>query len=297
MRRDAPEIACDLAELGLEIVVITNGALLTEATLDRFPADTLFEVTLLSAHARTHDELAGNRVFETILQNVVRIDGRGHRWAMACVVTHRNAREVAGAIELGVALGAQGLLLDRLNPNRRIVENAPHLLPTVDDVRSALSAAEDAAARYDLGVGVAVPVPPCLIEPADYPHLHFGWCPRGNSESYFTVDCRGRLRPCNHSSVVLGDLRAEPFLDLMQMEAANRLWAFEPDDCLGCQHPLRDRCRGGCPAAQMDTGLAGPSLGFGYTAGCPAPPSGKRRPGAAPNKLPVARPRRVRNGC
>ena len=62
LRPDLPEIAGDLAAEGLNVVVITNGTLLTDEILERFPADTVFEFTLFSVDANLHDKIAGRPV-------------------------------------------------------------------------------------------------------------------------------------------------------------------------------------------------------------------------------------------
>ena len=100
-----------------------------------------------------------------------------------------------------------------------------------------------------MAISVSVPVPACVVDPEAYPHLHFGWCPRGGADAYYTIGHDGLLRPCNHSSVVLGDLRTHTFTELTQQAAAHSFSAPVPSACRSCDHPLRDLCRGGCPAA------------------------------------------------
>lgn len=249
LRPELPDIACDLVELGIAPVVITNGVRLTPAVLKKLPADTLLELTLLSPHPEVHDRLVGRPVLEKILLHAARVRKFGHRWVLACVVTHENAADVELTIELAIALGAEGVLLNRLNPNRRILSKARQLLPSADDLRQALAAADRMAERYGLPIAVSVPIPPCVIDISPYTHLHFGWCPRGGPDSYYTVDWAGRLRPCNHSSCILGDARTERLEDMVRSLQAEALWSYEPSQCAACDHPLRQKCRGGCPAA------------------------------------------------
>jgi radical SAM protein with 4Fe4S-binding SPASM domain len=96
---------------------------------------------------------------------------------------------------------------------------------------------------------VSVPIPPCVIDPADFTHLHFGWCPRGRRGAYYTVGCTGLLRPCNHSSRVLGDLRRHSFAEIVSQPRTREFWRPVPPECLECDHPLKGSCLGGCPAA------------------------------------------------
>jgi radical SAM protein with 4Fe4S-binding SPASM domain len=127
--------------------------------------------------------------------------------------------------------------------------DAASLAPSREQLEQMLRDAEEVAAEYDAPISVSVPVPACVVDPAAYPHLHFGWCPRGGAEAYYTVSHDGALRPCNHSSVVLGNLRTQSFAELTASSAARNFWSPVPAECQACEHPLRDVCRGGCPAA------------------------------------------------
>jgi pyrroloquinoline quinone biosynthesis protein E len=249
LRDDLPEIVGDLLDEGLNPIVITNGTLLTEERLARFPRGTIFEVTLFSVRRETHDRLAGNVVFDDIVEGLVRAERHGCRFAMACVITKLNAHDVGDTIELGIALGADAVLINRVNLSRSVLPLADQLVPSVPMLRESLDAAEETADKYDTSIAVSVPIPACLIDPSGYSRLHFGWCPRGGKESYYTVSCDGTLRPCNHSSVILGDLSEQSLSEIITNERTRDFWRPVPQECLQCTHPLRDQCRGGCPAA------------------------------------------------
>lgn len=247
--RDLEGVAWDLEELGLHPVVITNGVLLTGRRLSLFPRGTTFEITLFSVDEGVHNALAGRPVFARVLENLVRLRREGHRFVLACVLTRRNAHDVTRTIRLGVALGAEGVLLNRVNLSRRLFVRAPHLVPTAAQLRAGLRAASALAVRYGIPIAASVPIPPCVTDPRDYPGLHFGWCPRGGPESYYTIGATGAVRPCNHASVVLGDLRRQGFADIVNSVQARRYWEAVPRECRACRHPLKTQCGGGCPAA------------------------------------------------
>jgi pyrroloquinoline quinone biosynthesis protein E len=249
LRKDLPEIAGDFRDEGLTSVIITNGTLLTESILDRFPAGSVFEVTLFSHKAELHNHIAGRPVFNRVLESLVRIEKHKCKFVLACVINRLNTPHVRRTIELGIALGADAVLLNRINLSRHILPLAADLVPPASALREALQAADEAAARYGIMIAVSVPIPPCVIDPRPFPHLHFGWCPRGNNEAYYTIGCTGLLRPCNHSSVILGDLRKESFQKIVSGKKTREFWAPVPRECLACPHPWKDRCRGGCPAA------------------------------------------------
>ncbi|UCG61495.1 MAG: radical SAM protein [Candidatus Zixiibacteriota bacterium] len=249
LHEELPEIVCDLADDGLNAVVITNGTLLGEARLKRFPTGTAFEVTLFSADADLHNRLAGRVVFDSILDGLVRLERHGGRFVLALVVTRLNAHDVSRTIELGLALGAEGIMLNRVNLSRRCLPLADQIVPDATMLQASLDAAEKTAEKYDISVAVSVPIPPCLVDPQRYRKLSFGWCPRGGSESYYTIGWNSLVRPCNHSSVVLGDLCRETFADIVNSARTTDFWAPEPKECRRCRHPMAKLCRGGCPAA------------------------------------------------
>lgn len=246
---DLPEIAGDLAGMGLATVVITNGVLLDTSCLKRFPADSVFEITLFSADESLHNQMAGKRVFERVLENLIRLRRKGHRFLLACVITRLNWHDVTRTIKLGVALGAEAVLFNRINLSRRVYSAAPHLAPTTTQLKRSLGAANSLAAKHGIPIAVSVPIPPCLVDPGDYPGLNFGWCPRGGENAYYTIGSSGHLRPCNHSGKILGDLRMRDFAEIAGSRDARGFWKPVPRECRLCGHALKDRCRGGCPAA------------------------------------------------
>ena len=234
---------------GLGAVVITNGSRLLDAPLGRFPRGTTFETTLFSADARLHDRMAGSASFDGLMRGLARLQKLRHHLAVTVVVCRKNAHEVGRTIRLALAAGAGGVLLNRINLGRSSLSMAQALVPPVDALREALRQADEVAARYRAGIAVSVPIPPCLVEPGDHPHLEFCWCPQGGDGSYYTVDPWGRLRPCNHSSRVLGDLRRRDLGEIVGSRRARAFWAGRPSACHACAHPLAEQCGGGCRAA------------------------------------------------
>lgn len=253
LRRDLADIVSDLTGEGLGVVVITNGSLLSEGRVSRFPQGTVFEVTLFSPSALLHDRIAGRPLaFEKVLRGAISIHRNKCHLAVAVVVTRLNAHDIRRTLELGIALGADGLLLNRVNLSRLAFPMAEQLAPTAEQLREALAEAEALAAESGATIAVSVPIPPCVVDPAPYPHLHFGWCPRGGRDAYYTLGHKGLLRPCNHTSQVLGDLRKTGFSEIVDSARTREFWNSAPALCSACMHPLRDLCRGGCPAASHE---------------------------------------------
>ncbi len=253
LRPDLPDLVTDLVQDGLNVVVITSGALLTDKRVARFPEGSLFEITLFSTMASLHDRIAGRRgAFQRVLAGALSVRRHHCELAAAVVVTCLNAHDVGPTIELALALGANGVLLNRVNLNRITLSSAQQLAPSAEQLAAALDAADTVARETGAMVAAAVPVPPCVVDGRRYQHLHFGWCPRGNDDSYYTISHNGLVRPCNHASVILGDLRTQGFAEIVDGAQAANFWAPIPPACRACRHPLRDQCRGGCPAASHE---------------------------------------------
>ena len=253
LRKDLGGIVSDLAGDGLEVTVITNGTFLSASRLRSFPADVLFELTLLAPDPATHDGIAGRAgAFRDVVRAAVAVHQHKAGLAIACVVCRSNVRRMARTLELAAALGANGIAINRVNLGRHTLASAPLLVPSIQELRQALDGAEAVASRLGMTFAISVPIPLCVVDPSPYRHLHFGWCPRGGPDAYYTVSYDGTLRPCNHSSTILGDLRRQSFREIVSSHNAQEYWRGMPPECVRCDHPLRDSCAGGCPAASHE---------------------------------------------
>jgi radical SAM protein with 4Fe4S-binding SPASM domain len=137
-------------------------------------------------------------------------------------------------------------MYNRFNPGG---EGARHLdlMPSVEQVRQGLAVVDELAATYDVLATASIPIMPCLIDISAYKHVHFGFCAAGRKNAYYTVGPDARVRPCNHSATVLGDLRDRSFHEIV---TDRRLTAFQgsvPEVCRTC--PGLDACRAGCRGA------------------------------------------------
>ena len=249
LRPDFPEIVGDIVDCGLTPVVITNGTRLTPDLLSRMPQGVNYEVTLFSYREALHNALAGNAVFYDVLRNIARIRSYGSYLTVAFVATRRNALDVFKTVELGLGVGANGVMYNRVNLGASARKNGRRLVPPAPMLKESLGQLQEAVRKYKVQTACTIPIPPCVVDPREFPDLHFGWCPRGGAQSYYTVSTTGLLRPCNHSSRVLGDLTVRSFRELIRSPQARTLWRTVPEACRACEHPLAAKCRGGCPAA------------------------------------------------
>ncbi len=252
LRKDLPQILGDLVDDGIQPTVITNGALLTDSLLAKLPSGIMFEVTLLGHNANLHDRLAGAKVFDKVVRNVSRINRHGSYLTTVFVATRYNALDIMNVYELALGVGAIGFMYNRVNLSSGMKSRARELMPPVQMLEESLSLTQEAVRQYGMPVFSSVPIPPCVLDLTKYPDLTFGWCPRGGTDSYYTIGCDGMLRPCNHSSLVLGDLREKSFKELVVGKKCRQFWSAVPQKCIECEHPLKDKCKGGCTAASKE---------------------------------------------
>jgi len=255
LREDLGQILDLLYRRDVRVTVISNGHLLDEPVvvdlLDRGVG--LFELPLLSHRREVHDRLSGCAgAFDAALAAMARIRTHRGQFVAVYVATRHNLADLCETIQLAFAFGSRGMMLNRFNPGGRGRAHMEELLPSAQEMRDALAVADAASAEFSFPISCSIPLQPCLIDADDYPHLRFGFCAAGTERAYYTLDPLGNLRPCNHTSTVLGNLLEEPFGDLIAADgaSASRMAAFveaSPPSCDPCT--LRATCQGGCKAA------------------------------------------------
>jgi radical SAM protein with 4Fe4S-binding SPASM domain len=148
---------------------------------------------------------------------------------------------------LAFAFGARGVMLNRFNVGGRGITNLDELLPSADEIRNALVVAEAASVEFGLPISCSIPIQPCLVDTSPFPHLGFGFCAAGTDRAYYTLDPVGNLRPCNHTSTILGNLFNTSFTDLTTPARLADFCQALPTFCQPCSQ--RQVCQGGCKAA------------------------------------------------
>lgn len=253
LRKDISGIVNDMTDLGLNVVVISNGSLVSDSRIKDFPAETTFELTLFSSEEKIHDHVAQHiGAFRNVIKAAVAVRKQNCGLAIACVLNKYNLDGLSRTIELALALGTDGIIINRVNLTGRTYPIARDLVTSADELKHALEVANKAAVKYGMPIAISVPVPPCVVDTTPYKSLQFGWCPRGGSKGYYTIGFNGLVRPCNHSSVILGDIRKQTFKYIVSSAKTKAFWSIIPPECITCKHPLRDSCRGGCPAASYE---------------------------------------------
>lgn len=249
LRPDLAQIVAYLWSRRVAAVIITNGTLLTSERIEQTSGAHNYELPLLSYRPEVHDRLTRRKAFDRVIEGALNLRRLGGRFAVAFIATRLNYRDLEKTLDLAVALGAEGMLYNRMNVAAHNYPYLKELLPSLEMIGENLGVLEEFAVRYSFPISCSIPIQPCLIDTSPYKNIHFGFCPLGGENSYLTVDPMGNLRVCNHSSVILGNLLEDSFWDLYDRPYMHEFKTLMPASCLDCPAEIRDRCHGGCKAA------------------------------------------------
>jgi pyrroloquinoline quinone biosynthesis protein E len=250
LRDDLETLVREVVRLGFPTNLITNGRRLDAARAVALVSAgcRLFEIPLLAPDAAGHDALAGvPGAFEGAVRAVGAARRAGAQVVAAFVATRRNIEHAADVARLALALGADGLMFLRFNPGGAGAERSGDLLPEPAQIIAALRALRAQQERGGLPVSISVPLPPCVIDPAETAGLGIGFCGAGTDRTYVALAADGDVRPCNHSPTVLGNLRRTSLARLLAGRSYGRFCDAVPDECRDC--PQLASCRSGCRAA------------------------------------------------
>lgn len=233
---------------GKRALIISNGGIVTEAHAERLaPFDPLFvQVTLNGPNQALHEEHVGKDCFEPTLAGIRALKKFGVPVTGCIVITRKNARVVGEILELWRTLGATDVALSRYSPAGFASEQVSELLPTRTELLEALRQAEPFGAG-GIRLQVTMPVPVCVVDHADFPHINFGGCPIGTEMQEFALGPRGELRNCTLHTEVVGDAKTRSFAELVDSAPVMHYRDVTPAFCEPCPH--KATCLGGCGAA------------------------------------------------
>jgi len=248
-RKDFFEVVELCRQKGVGVFVISNGGLVDEAVAARLGRCDLMgiQITLNAMDPAAHDALVGGAHYEATIRGVKALRRCGVPVMGSIVVNRQNAAEVGELLDLWRSLDVSSVALSRFSPAGYAARHVAELLPSRSDMITALDAAELRARDHGMHLQVTLPVPACVIEHADYPHVSFGGCPIGTNMQEFALGPRGELRSCTLHTEVLGDVRTQSLAELVVAPAVTAYRDVTPEFCQPCPH--KHDCLGGCGAA------------------------------------------------
>ena len=252
LREDLPEILSFISERGLQAIIITNGTLLNDQLIKAtIHEKNVYQITLLSYKREIHDQLAGRRgAWEAAVDGMVALKQASGDLAVVFVATKLNYMDLRKTVELALVLGAKAFMYNRVNLGAHNLHFANKLVPTPEMVRENLETLEELGETYGLTAAASVVIEPCVVPLRDYKHVLLGWCPLGGENSYFTIDPMGKIRICNHSPVILGDIKHDSLKQIYYSHPyVQDFRSTIPGECQSCNNKMKDLCKGGCKAA------------------------------------------------
>jgi radical SAM protein with 4Fe4S-binding SPASM domain len=248
MRRDLSEIVDFINDRRIDLNLISNGSLISDAVVTQYRGKIkVWELPLLSHRREIHDQLGCGSFFDRVTYAVAALKAAGQTVVVVFVATALNLGDFRQTAELAFALGADGIMLNRFNPGGRGFANLGLLQATPGQLAALLREADDFAAESGLGISCSVPIPPCLMDTSQYNHLTFGFCAAGTSRAYYTLDPLGNVRPCNHSKTILGNINETGLREMLGSRTMRRFKSALPRFCHGCR--WEKKCQGNCKAA------------------------------------------------
>ena len=253
LRKDALEIVALAGELADTVTLITNGSHVTPAVARELArcGVTAVQLTLLAAERGLHDRLKGAVCFDDTVRAAVDLRAAGVPVQVCFVATAENRGQLAGVLELCLALGIGSLSYNRMSPTGRAIHHVARLMPTVAQLREDLDVAEQLGSRWRIRVGTAMPIPPCLLDLSAYRWVQFGYCSTGTASPNLVVDGAGNVRSCNLSAAPLGNFVTQDWAQIADNPYPQRFRRELPAMCRGCAHA--STCQGGCKESALAT--------------------------------------------
>jgi radical SAM protein with 4Fe4S-binding SPASM domain len=249
LREDFFNLLSFVKSRGMSANLISNASLLDRGKIGRCLEGgvALFEFPLLSHRREIHDGMSGAKCFDRVLDAIAEVKMQGGFVVGVFVATTRNILDLERTLELAFAFGVDGMLLNRFNPGGAGAAIAKELMPSIDSLKEALAIAERCAVDYHMSISCSIPMPPCVFDFSKYPHLGTGFCGAGTAGAYYTFDSLGNMRPCNHTSIILGNFLEESFSSLLEKVAMKEFMRAVPPACAPCL--MREKCQGSCKAS------------------------------------------------
>jgi radical SAM protein with 4Fe4S-binding SPASM domain len=250
-RHDFFDVMDVLREHGVRAQIISNGGVVTDAIAERLAPHRphFVQVTLNGPNKTLHEEHVGegHDHWDKTLRGIETLRRHGVYVVGCIVVTRKNAHVVGETLDLFRSLGVSHMALSRFSPAGYAASNVAELLPSRTDMIAALDQAEVRGRDHGMDLQVTMPVPPCVIDHADYPHVRFGGCPIGSEMQELALGPRGELRNCTLAADVIGDAKVTSFAELATAPAVMHYRDVTPEFCAPCPH--KASCLGGCGAA------------------------------------------------
>ena len=251
LRKDLPDLVDFVLAAGRQVQIISNGGPDPDADHAWLARKGIagVQITLAGAVAATHDAHCGSGSFARTTRAIARMRAQGVRVAGSYLCTALSSAEAPDVFALFSQAGVKRVAFNRFNPSGFARHEVHRLLPTRSQALAALRHADNAAQSLGLGIFCAMPIPPCVADRSDYPHVRMGGCSAGSEGGEPAIAVNGDVRMCTLLADPIGNIFEQDLATLPSWSSARAFRGAIPGFCQGCVKAAT--CLGGCGAAAL----------------------------------------------
>lgn len=246
LRSDLENIIRESKKFTKNVSVLTSGILLDQDIAQMLKKYNIFVQIPIHGLEETHNDLTGvKNGYRKAILGIAWLKKYGVRFATTTVANRKNIHELNEIFELGIALGASELQVIRFMPGGEGMKNHELMLSKKEYIKM-LEVLNNVCRKYRIFGASGAPNVPCIFPDEKYKYIKIGSC--GAGIDWIVLDPSGRVRICNHSPTILGNLLKQDFNEIWAhpLLEAFRSKKVIPKECDGCEKRLE--CRGGCRA-------------------------------------------------
>ena len=242
VRPDIYEILSFAREIGLRVMINTNGTLVTEKVVKKLKEvnpEVLVGVSLDGPDPATNDFVRGKGSFERAVRGIKLFVEWGFDPVILNVINARNWKRFEDMIKLAKELGVKKLYVDRFIPVGRGVQSRDVLDMSDEDWEKAIEHVRNVMDKYK-------------DEMIFYVEENITGDPCTAGVTHASILANGWVVPCGHfrynRELYMGNVREKPFSVIWNEFDYEKTFPT-PKPCMMC--PFRQDCGGGCKAVAL----------------------------------------------
>ncbi|MBN2363886.1 radical SAM protein [candidate division WOR-3 bacterium] len=227
------------------VSLATNGKNLSEEFLIKNSSKIidLIDISLPTLREEKYRQICGKDGVEAVKSNIALSKKHGFRINVSITAMKINFFEIRDLLSFAFAFSADSATINYFSPTGRGAKNKKELILSTDEKLELIKIADEFSGKYGLPVIFGLPFERCKSDISGFRNIKMSLCLCGVVK--FAVDFEGRVRPCEQSSTVLGNILKDDFKDIVECE---ELKCFRNDNysenCISCGH--YQSCLGSC---------------------------------------------------
>jgi len=252
LRSDLFQVLNAAQSLDFEIVVLTNGTLLDDATAKKLAEFSIKHVQIsLDGLRNAHEHLRGTGTFKPTIRAMKALRNEGIKFAVRTTATKESFRDIKKLADISVKFGAYKFGVVRFFPAGRGMAYKDDLMLNAEEMLSLHDMIKDINTNY--GHKIDITADPCGFFEGDiFKKLRESktiMCPC--AKTWCLIKPNGVVSPCEIATFYAGNVRKNEFSQIWKNASIFKLFReFNPDllkgTCSVCHH--KDVCGGYCRA-------------------------------------------------